>query len=112
MNYSKQQTKLETPAFFIFIPRLYMPSRSGEHLFVSLWHDTKERDDRGWTVRLNHISALFDPTAARTQTRRIREFQNYIWRTLIKFRMLVVENVFIRPNLEANREPTHRVFPI
>jgi len=33
MNYSKQQTKLEMPAFFIFIPCLFMPSRSGEHLF-------------------------------------------------------------------------------
>lgn len=44
MNYSEQQTKLETPAFFFtFISRLFMPSRSGEHLFVGLWHDTKER---------------------------------------------------------------------
>lgn len=50
INYSKQQTKLETLKWqlflFIFIPRPFLPSHSDEHLFVGLKHDIKERVKR------------------------------------------------------------------
>lgn len=64
MNYSKQQTKLETPAFFTFILHLFTPSRFDEHLFVSLWLDTKDKGRKGEDCQIKSYKRPFDPTAA------------------------------------------------
>lgn len=104
MNYSEQQTKLETPAFFSLLFRVSLCRLVLASTFL-LAFGTIQR--RGESVRLNHISALFDPDSCLNAERKgIREFQNYIWKTLIKFELLVVET-FLEPNSDLNLDVTY-----
>lgn len=72
MNYSKRQTKLETPAFFSFLflasLRRFVLASSFLLAFGTIQRMNEFLVGEGReTVRLNHISALFDPRASKRE---------------------------------------------